>query len=197
MAGALWADLSTALAGIDLRVTGEEHLWSHRPAVFIFNHQSGLDAPLMIKMVRRDITGIAKHELKRNPIFGPLFAAAGVVFIDRANSKKAIEALGPALEALRQGRSIAIAPEGTRSRTPRLGRFKKGAFHLAMQAGVPIVPIVFKNTLDVLPRGALVLRPANVEAVVLPPIDTSTWTRETLDAEIEAVRKKFLEVLGQ
>jgi putative phosphoserine phosphatase/1-acylglycerol-3-phosphate O-acyltransferase len=103
----------------------------------------------------------------------------------------------PAVEALKQGRSIAIAPEGTRSRTPRLGRFKKGAFHLALQAGVPIVPIVFKNTLDVLPRGAIVLRPANVEAVVLPPIDTSGWTRDTIDAEIEAVRKQFLEVLGQ
>jgi putative phosphoserine phosphatase/1-acylglycerol-3-phosphate O-acyltransferase len=70
MMGPLWADLSTALSGVDLRVTGEEHLWSHRPAVFIFNHQSGLDATLMIKMVRRDVTGVAKQEIKRNPIFG-------------------------------------------------------------------------------------------------------------------------------
>jgi len=118
------------------------------------------------------------------------------VFIDRADSTRAIDALKPAVKALREGRSIAIAPEGTRSRTKQLGRFKKGAFHLAMQAGVPIVPIVFENALDVLPRGAFVLRPANVRAVVLPPIDTSGWTRETLDAEIEAIRKQYLEVLG-
>jgi putative phosphoserine phosphatase / 1-acylglycerol-3-phosphate O-acyltransferase len=193
--GPLWADLSTALSGVDLRVTGEEHLWSCRPAVFIFNHQSGLDATLILKMVRRDVTGVAKQEIKRNPIFGPLFAAAGVVFIDRDDTKKAIEALRPALEALRQGRSIAIAPEGTRQKTPRLGKFKKGAFHLAMQAGVPIVPVVFRNVLDALPKDGIVIHPATIEAVVLPPIDTSSWTKATLDDEIETIRNRFIEVL--
>jgi putative phosphoserine phosphatase/1-acylglycerol-3-phosphate O-acyltransferase len=191
-----WPDLATALAGVELEVTGEEHLWSHRPAVFIFNHQSAVDTLLVAKLLRRDFTGIAKREIRRNPIFGPAFAFAGVVFIDRADSAKAIEALAPALKALREGRSLAIAPEGTRSRTRRLGPFKKGAFHLAMQARVPIVPIVFQNALDVLPRGALVLRPANVRAVVLPPVDTSRWTRSGLDAEIEKIRKQYLEVLG-
>jgi putative phosphoserine phosphatase/1-acylglycerol-3-phosphate O-acyltransferase len=191
-----WPDLATALAGIELEVTGEEHLWEHRPAVFIFNHQSAVDTLLVAKLLRRDFTGIAKQEIRRNPLFGPAFQLAGVVFIDRADSTRAIDALKPAVKALREGRSIAIAPEGTRSRTKQLGRFKKGAFHLAMQAGVPIVPIVFENALDVLPRGAFVLRPANVRAVVLPPIDTSAWTRESLDAEIEAIRKRYLEVLG-
>ena len=195
MTGALWGDLSTALAGVDLRVEGEANLWSHRPAVFIFNHQSGLDAPLMLKMVRRDATGIAKKEIQRNPIFGPLFTAGGAVFVDRADSKKAIEALAPAVEALKQGLSLMIAPEGTRQRTPRLGRFKKGAFHMAMQARVPIVPVVFRNVLDALPRDALIIHPAIVEAVVLPPIDTSGWTLETLDDEIEAIRQRYIEVL--
>jgi putative phosphoserine phosphatase/1-acylglycerol-3-phosphate O-acyltransferase len=195
MAASMWGDLTTALSGIDLRVEGEEHLWSQRPAVFIFNHQSGLDAPLMLKLVRRDATGIGKQELRWNPLFGPLFWAAGVVFVDRRDTGKAIDALKPALEALRHGRSILIAPEGTRRPTPRLGPFKKGAFHLAMQAGVPIVPVVFRNVLDALPKGALVIHPAIVEAVVLPPIDTSAWTRESLDAEIEAIRRRYLEVL--
>jgi putative phosphoserine phosphatase/1-acylglycerol-3-phosphate O-acyltransferase len=195
MAGALWGDLATSLAGVDLRVEGEEHLWSHRPAVFIFNHQSGLDAPLMLKMVRRDATGVAKKEILNNPIFGPLFSAGGAVFVDRADSKKAIEALAPAVDALKQGLSLIIAPEGTRQKTPRLGRFKKGAFHMAMQAGVPIVPVVFRNVLDALPKDALVIHPAIVEAVVLPPIDTSSWTRETLDDEIEKIRNQYIEVM--
>jgi len=195
MLGSLWGDLGTSLAGVDLRVEGEAHLWSHRPAVFIFNHQSGLDAVLMVKLLRRDVTGVGKKEIQRNPIFGPLFTAAGVVFIDRADPTKAIEALRPAVQALREGRSLVIAPEGTRSSTPRLGPFKKGAFHIAMQAGVPIVPVVFRNVLDALPKHALVVRPATVESVVLPPIDTSDWTRESLDAEIEAIRQRYLEVL--
>ena len=197
VSGAVWGDLATSLAGIDLRVEGEEHLWSHRPAVFIFNHQSGLDAVLMIKLIRRDVTGIGKMELKKNPIFGPMFTAAGVVFIDRGNSAKAIEALKPAVDALKEGRSLVIAPEGTRSPTPRLGRFKKGAFHLAMQAGVPIVPVVFRNVLDAFPKDATIVRPATIEAVVLPPVETTDWTVEALDEEIAEIRNRYLEVLHQ
>jgi putative phosphoserine phosphatase/1-acylglycerol-3-phosphate O-acyltransferase len=195
VAGALWGDLGTSMAGIDLRVDGEEHLWSHRPAVFIFNHQSALDAVLMLKMLRRDVTGVGKQEIRRNPIFGPLFAAAGLVFVDRANSARAIEALAPAVEALREGRSLIVAPEGTRSITPRLGPFKKGAFHMAMQARVPVVPVVFRNVLDALPRDALVVRPATIEAVVLPPIDTADWTPEALDDEIARIRARYVELL--
>jgi putative phosphoserine phosphatase/1-acylglycerol-3-phosphate O-acyltransferase len=195
LTGSLWGDVAIALSGVDVRVQGEEHLWSQRPAVFIFNHQSAIDMPLMLKLVRKDVTGIGKQELRWNPIFGPLFRAAGVVFVDRADSKKAIEALKPAVDALRHGRSLIIAPEGTRTPTPRLARFKKGAFHLAMQAGVPIVPVVFHNALDALPKHALVVRPATVEVEVLPPVDTSGWTKESLDAEIEAIRKQYLDVL--
>jgi len=195
MLGSVWGDLATSLAGVDLRVEGEQHLWSQRPAVFIFNHQSGLDAVLMVKLLRRDVTGVGKKELQRNPIFGPLFTAAGTVFIDRGDREKAIEALKPAVQALSEGRSLMIAPEGTRSSTPRLGPFKKGAFHIAMQAGVPIVPVVFRNVLDALPKHGLVVRPATVEAVVLPPVDTSGWKRESLNTEIEAIRRDFLEVL--
>ena len=195
IAGSVWGDLATSLAGIDLRIEGEEHLWSHRPAVFIFNHQSALDALLMIKMLRRDVTGVGKKELRRNPIFGPLFSAAGVVFIDRANSASAIEALEPAVQALREGRSLVIAPEGTRSLTPRPGPFKKGAFHMAMQAGVPIVPVVFRNVLDAMPKDAIVVRPATIEAVVLPPVDTTNWTADRLGDEIRAIRNAYLRVL--
>jgi putative phosphoserine phosphatase/1-acylglycerol-3-phosphate O-acyltransferase len=196
VASSIWADLATSLAGVDLRVEGEEHLWSHRPAVFIFNHQSALDAILIAKMLRRDITGIGKQEIQRNPIFGPALTAAGLVFIDRADSARAIEALAPAVAALSEGRSLAIAPEGTRSTTPRLGRFKKGAFHMAMQAGVPIVPVVFRNVLDALPKDALIVRPATIEAVVLPPVDTSSWTVEDLDEQIETIRNQYLKVLA-
>jgi putative phosphoserine phosphatase/1-acylglycerol-3-phosphate O-acyltransferase len=197
VSGAVWGDLATSLAGIDLRVEGEEHLWSHRPAVFIFNHQSALDAILMMKLIRRDVTGIGKMELKKNPIFGPIFGAAGVVFVDRANSASAIEALKPAVVALKEGRSLVIAPEGTRSPTPRLARFKKGAFHMAMQAGVPIVPVVFRNVLDAFPKDARIVRPATIEAVVLPPVPTTDWTAEGLDEEIAEIRDRYLKVLNQ
>jgi putative phosphoserine phosphatase/1-acylglycerol-3-phosphate O-acyltransferase len=191
-----WGDLGTALAGIELRVRGEEHLWSSRPAVFIFNHQSSLDVLLLCKLLRRDFVGVAKQELRRIPVLGEVAALLGTVFIDRANSSAAIQALQPAVDALRSGTSLAIAPEGTRAPTPRLGRFKKGAFHMAMQARVPIVPIVIRNALDALPKSGLVVRPATIDVVVLPPISTRDWTRESLDERIEDVRQLYEEVLA-
>jgi putative phosphoserine phosphatase/1-acylglycerol-3-phosphate O-acyltransferase len=91
--------------------------------------------------------------------------------------------------------SIAIAPEGTRSATPRLGRFKKGAFHLAMAARVPLVPIVFRNALDALPKHAVVVRPATIEVVVHAPISTAGWTVDTLDERVAEVHKLFSDTL--
>jgi len=190
-----WGELGTALAGVRLEVRGEEHLWSHRPAVFIFNHQSAVDALLICKLLRRDIVAVAKQEVRRNLLFGPTFAFAGTVFIDRSDRQRAIDALRPAITALRQGTSLVIAPEGTRSATLRLGPFKKGAFHMAMGARVPIVPIVFRNSLDALPKHGLVIRPATVEVVVHPPIPTDDWTPDTLEQRVAEVRALFVDTL--
>jgi putative phosphoserine phosphatase/1-acylglycerol-3-phosphate O-acyltransferase len=195
LAAATWGELGTALAGVHVHVEGEEHLWSRRPAVFIFNHQSAIEMLLLCKLLRRDFVGIGKQELRRYPILGRVFALAGTVFIDRFDHGKALSALRPAIEALRSGVSIAIAPEGTRSPTPKLGRFKKGAFHIALEAQVPIVPIVFLNTLDALPKHGAVVRPAVVEVVVHPPIDTSSWTRAALDEHVTEVRNRYLATL--
>jgi putative phosphoserine phosphatase/1-acylglycerol-3-phosphate O-acyltransferase len=194
---AAWGELGTALAGIELLVRGEEHLWSHRPAVFIFNHQSAIDMLLLCKLLRRDIVGVAKREARRNLLFGPLMAFADTVFIDRFDRQRAIAALAPAVETLRAGTSIVIAPEGTRSLTPRPGPFKKGAFHIAMAARAPVVPIVFRNALDALPKHALVIRPTTVEVVVHPPIPTDDWAAGDLDARIQAVRQLFVDTLEE
>lgn len=195
IAGSVWGEIGTALAGIDVQIEGEDHLWSHRPAVFTFNHQSGIDMLLLCKLLRRDFVGIAKKEVQRNPIFGPVFSLAGAVFVDRSNHEQAVRALEPAIDALRHGLSVAIAPEGTRSATPRLGPFKKGAFRLAMAAKVPIVPIVFKNSLDALPKHAVIVRPATIEAVVHKPIPTHDWTPENLQQKIDHIHRLYQRTL--
>ena len=117
------------------------------------------------------------------------------MFVDRANHESAVRALEPAIDALRRGLSIAIAPEGTRSTTPKVGRFKKGAFHLAMAAKVPIVPIVFKNALDALPKHGIIVRPATIEAVVHKPIATDDWTLGNLDQKIATVQRLYQRTL--
>ena len=96
-----------------------------------------------------------------------------------------------------EGRSVLIAPEGTRTVSPRLGSFKKGAFHLAMQAGVPIVPIVIHNSGDVQPKGDLLYHPGTVRVEVLPPVDTSNWSPAKIDEHVTEVRNMYLKALDQ
>ncbi|MBA2348859.1 MAG: HAD-IB family hydrolase [Solirubrobacterales bacterium] len=194
--GGVGADVSLAVAGIEVDVIGTEHLWSARPCIFAFNHQSKIDTILMAKLLRGGFTGVAKKEAANVPGFGQFFRIAGVAFIDRSDGKKAQEAMAPAVDKLRAGTSLVIAPEGTRSPTPRLGPFKKGAFHLAMQAEVPMVPIVIRNAGEVMWRGAQTVRPGRVEVAVLPPLDTSAWTAETVADHVAEVRAQFVHTLA-
>jgi putative phosphoserine phosphatase/1-acylglycerol-3-phosphate O-acyltransferase len=192
--GALGSDVGLALAGVEVVVTeGREHLWSTRPCVFAFNHQSNIDPIIVMKLVRGGITGVAKKEARSIPFFGQVFALAGVAFVDRGNTQQARRALEPAVEKLRQGTSLIIAPEGTRSGT--LGPFKKGAFHIAIEAQVSIVPIVIRNAGEVMARGARVVKPGRVEVAVLPPIDTATWSVDTLARHVADVRRRFTATL--
>lgn len=190
-------DLGTTVAGIKLAVKGEEHIWSARPAVFIFNHQSNADALIAVKLLRNGIRGVAKKELQKMPIIGQIMQLTGTIFLDRADKEKSIEAMKPAVESLQNGTSVVIFPEGTRSYDYTLGKFKKGAFHLAMQAGVSLVPVILKNAHDAMPRGKNLFNPTLVEVIVLPPISTKSWTKQNMDRKIAEVRGKFLKELGQ
>lgn len=187
----------STLAGsrVKVRVTGAEHARAPRPAVFIFNHQSQFDIIVLAEVLGAGITGVAKQEVTKNPIFGPLMRFVEVTFIDRENTVAAKAALGPVVETLRGGLSVVIAPEGTRSLTPRLGPFKKGAFHIAVQAGVPIIPVVIRNAGEISWRNSAIVRKGVVDVAVLPPIDVSSWDPAHMDADVERVRQLFVETL--
>ncbi len=194
----LFADTACALTGIELDIEGEENAWANRPCVFVFNHQSQADVVILPALLRRDLAGIGKKEIGNVPILGKLMQIGGTVLIDRENSASAVEAMKPLVDVLqKEGRNVCVAPEGTRSTSTNLGRFKKGAFHLAMQAGVPVVPIVIHNAIDVAPRGQYVFRPATVKVTVLPAVDTSQWQAETMGEHVDYVRDMFLEELDQ
>ncbi|MFC7357517.1 HAD-IB family hydrolase [Jejudonia soesokkakensis] len=188
--------LGTKVAGLEVAVKGKHNLEEIRPAVFIFNHQSAADFFILMNIIHDDITGVAKKELERTPV-GPIFTALGAIYVDRSSKEKAIAALEPAVDALRKGTSIVIAPEGTRSGSKKLGPFKKGAFHMAMQAGVPIIPVVIKNAYMAIGNSSAILKPTHIEVVVLDPVDTTLWKRKNLDAHIEDVRNLYLEQLEE
>ena len=191
-----WMDLIHSLAGVELRVDGEENLWSHRPAVFIFNHKTNFDALIMGKLLRTNFTGVAKKELELHPVMGPAGRLMKVAFIDRADGKKAVETMKPIMQLAKEGISIAIAPEGTRAKTRELLPFKKGAFRIAMAAGIPIVPIIIRNAEDIGSRDAFFMRPGRVDVTVLPPISVADWTLDDLEERIEAVRDLFVATLN-
>ena len=135
----VFADLASALIGLNLRIKGEHHLWSHRPAVFIFNHQSNVDMVIVARLLRRDISGVGKKEIGDIPLIGRILEFSGVVLIDRKDHDKAIEALGVLVDTMRvEGKSVCMSPEGTRSLTPKLAPFKKGAFRVAIEQQVPV-----------------------------------------------------------
>jgi HAD superfamily hydrolase (TIGR01490 family) len=191
----LAGELGSALAGVRLDVRGAENL-ATRPAVFLFNHQSQLDVLILAKLLRGGFTGVAKKELAHSPGFGLMFRLADVAFVDRHDTAQARKALQPAVQKLRDGISLAIAPEGTRSATPALGPFKKGAFHVAMQAGVPIVPIVIRNSGELMWRGATTIHAGTVQVAVLPPVPTTGWVAGELDQHVHQVRGQYLATLA-
>lgn len=193
---ALIGELGLSLAGVQLRVSGEQNLWDQRPAVFLFNHQSQLDMAILCKLMREGFTAVAKKELANDPLFGLAFRLAGVAFVDRGGHGDARQALEPAVQRLQDGISVLIAPEGTRSVTPALGEFKNGAFHMAMQAGVPVVPIVIRNAGELMWRDAVTIRPGRVDVVVHPAIGVSAWTTAELTERVAEVRQLYVDTLA-
>ncbi|TCJ94171.1 HAD-IB family hydrolase [Nocardia alba] len=194
MADALMHDATTATLraiGVQLRVVGAENARAPRPAVFLFNHQSQFDVIIVPKVLDGAVTGIGKKELANHPLFGPLMRFVGVTFIDRTDTERAKASLAPVVSTLRAGLSIGVAPEGTRSFTRGVGPFKKGAFHMAIQAGVPVIPVVIRNAGEIAWRDSPIARSGTVDVAVLAPIDVSGWDPADMDAEVESVRQLF------
>ncbi len=196
VAAAISSELALASAGVSLEVEGQENLWLARPAVFVFNHQSQLDVIVLAALLRRDFTAVAKRELAKDPTFAAMGWIADVAYVDRTDKVGAREALAPALESLGSGTSLVIAPEGTRSPTPRVLPFKKGAFHLAMQAQVPMGPLVIRNAGEIMPAHSLILSPGTVQVRVLGPVPTADWTVENLDEQVALVEKLYADTLA-
>jgi putative phosphoserine phosphatase/1-acylglycerol-3-phosphate O-acyltransferase len=195
IATSLFGRVGGQLGNIRFEVIGEQHT-THRPAVFFINHQSTLiDAMVTSRVVQRGFTVVAKAEVKQIPVLGQLLTLADVAFVERSNTSKAISAMQPAVEKLRAGISIVLAPEGTRSLSPRVGAFKKGGFHLARDAGVPIVPIVIRNAGEIMWRNAKVAQEGTIEVVVHEPVPTATWTRGDIDQWVSRTRQLYIDTL--
>jgi 1-acyl-sn-glycerol-3-phosphate acyltransferase len=187
----LWA------GGTPVTVIGLDNIDRGNPQVIASNHQSMWDIWALAANIPVRYHFVAKKELKKIPIFGRAVTAGGNVFIDRGNWPSAVESLKVAGQRLREERSTAVVfPEGTRSLTGDLQRFKKGPFIMAIEAGVPIVPVVVDGTFEILPKRGIRLRPQPVTVRFGEPVDASLYTHDDRDALIARVHAQMAEMLG-
>lgn len=183
-----WARGVAWSTGLEVRAFGTWRLDPAGTYVFMANHQSLLDVPALFNALPMVPGFLAKAELRRVPAFGRAMAMGGHVFVDRGKHERAVEAIREAAKDLREGGSIVIFPEGTRSPRPEVLPFKKGGFHLAKQARVPIVPVGIRGTGDALPKGSLEVYPARAEIHVGEIIGVDEVDAFTLEGLIEHVR---------
>ncbi len=186
-----WGKFNLKSAGIDFEISGRENL-EKRPAIFVINHQSMLDLFIMCYLRPPKTLGVAKKSLIYIPVIGLFMKAVGVVFLDRHDRMKALEGMRATKRLIDQGYSIVMAPEGTRTLTGELQPLKKGAFYLALQTGLPIIPITIVNAYQLFPRQSWIPKPGIVKVYIDPPIATKELTEATIPAMIERVHSVFL-----
>jgi 1-acyl-sn-glycerol-3-phosphate acyltransferase len=160
------------LSGAKVKVSGGERLDPNQTYVFISNHRSYLDTATLFVYTGRRLGLLAKKELLNVPILGYGMGFVNVMAIDRSNSERARATVAAATERIRSGRSFGVFAEGTRARPGEFLPFKKGAFYMAAQAGVPIVPVAIKNTDFLMGKGTGEARPGTIEMVMLAPVST-------------------------
>lgn len=160
------------LSGMKVQVTGKEHLDADQTYVFISNHRSYLDTATLFVYTGRRVGLLAKKELLNVPILGYGMGFVNVMAIDRSNRERALQTVEAATARIRSGRSFGVFAEGTRARPGDFLPFKKGAFYMAAQAGVPIVPVAIKNTDYLMGKGTGEARKGTIEMVMLPPVST-------------------------
>jgi len=166
------------LSGVHVKVRGLELLDPRQSYVFVSNHRSYLDTAALFAYIGRRIGILAKKELLKVPILGVGMGFVNVMAIDRSNRESAIRTTEAAARRIKSGVSFGVFVEGTRAQPGELLPFKKGAFYMARQAGVPVVPVAIRNSDVLMGKGTGEARPGTIEMVVLPPIDTVDRTSD-------------------
>ena len=193
----LWSRVILGVPGVKLEVTTRARLDPARPYIFMPNHASMVDIWAVFVTIPVSFRFIAKKQLSRIPLFGWAMAAGRFIFIDRQNAVAARRSMDEAARRIRAGQSVVIFPEGTRTRTGRLLPFKKGGFHLAIEAGVAIVPVAIRGSGAAMPPGSPLIRSGTVTIEVDEPIPTEGLTIADRDALITRVRARVAAMLGE
>ena len=184
-----WGRSILAVSRIKVCVEGLSNIDPQRPYIYMPNHQSNFDIPVLLGHLTVQFRWLAKMELFKIPIFGRAMRKAGYISIDRQNRESAIKSLEMAAEKISNGVSVLIFPEGTRSRDGKIRPFKKGGFVTAINAGVPIVPIIITGTRAIMTKGQFRVNPGQIGMSIQKPIDTTIYSPDSKEALMEHVRR--------
>ncbi len=188
-----WGKSILFAARINVALKGFSNINPQKPYIFMPNHSSNFDIPVLLAYLKVQFRWLAKAELFKIPLFGYAMKRAGYISIDRSNRKSAFESLSKAADMIRNGRSVLIFPEGTRSRDGSVKDFKKGGFVLAIESGVPIVPVIIHGTCQIMSKNGLMIRPGNVVVEIMEPIETAGYSRNNKEDLMERVRSTIAE----
>lgn len=196
-----WAKCILFLFGVKKNVFGEERLPDHGGGILLFNHQSHIDIPVLMDSTSKTIRFGAKIELFRIPFFGMAMRAIGTLPIARNNRREVMEIYQEASQRFSENMIYVLAPEGTRQSRPQIGKFKRGPFQFAIQAQVPVIPVVLRGAFDVNPKNRLLPNigawSRTVEVEFLDPISTSGLNDQDLDSLVERTRNQMVECFGK
>jgi 1-acyl-sn-glycerol-3-phosphate acyltransferase len=186
------------IAGARVKIVGLDKIDQSRTYIFMSNHVSNIDPPILCPLIPRRTSILAKKEIWAIPILGKALDLAEIVPVERENRDAAIQSVRRAGEVMQHGINVTLFPEGTRSRDGRLLPFKKGPFYLAASAGFPIVPITILGTYEMMPKGSMIVRPGTATLVFHPPIDPEQYSsREELTQAVRDVINSALPVERQ
>lgn len=190
LAPVLWARFNARVTPVGVTVSGREHIVPGQSYVVVANHLSHFDILAIYGWLGIDIRWVMKQELRKIPALGYACHLLGHVYVDRSNAIAANRSIDAAKSQLRNGTSIFFFPEGTRSRSGDMLPFKRGAFRLATELGLPVLPITLRGTRDILPSGSVNLQPGDVEMIIHAPIsvDADTPAEALSERAREAIR---------
>ena len=189
----IWAKSILWVSGIEVIIEGLNKLQPGQSYVFIANHQSTLDIMVYAASIPGTARFIAKKELFKIPIFAQGMKLAGIIAIDRGNSAKAKQTIDKAVQTVKNGVSVIIFPEGTRSKDGTIQRFKKGAFILALNGGIPITPTVISGSGNIMEKKSMKLKHGRIKVQFLDPISTENLKYESRNQLVEKVRNQIIE----
>ena len=190
----IWSKSILFVSGIGVTVEGLANIDPSQSYVYMSNHRSNFDIPLLLGCLPIQFRWLAKAELFKIPIFGRAMCGAGYVKIDRSNRESAFKSIDQVAAKMRNGVSVMIFPEGTRSEDGDVQPFKKGGFVMAVDTGAPIVPVILRGSRSIMAKGSWRINPGNVTLSIEKPIDTTGYTRDTKEDLIKTVRSVICEV---